>query len=405
VESDLSKKNGPLTGIRVIDLGQLIAGPFAATLLGDFGAEVIKIELPEVGDNIRDLGPRYKDTPLWWAVVGRNKKSVTLDLRKKAGQEIFKKIVAISDVLIENYLPGTLEKWNLGPEVLKAINPRLVFIRVSGFGQTGPYKTRYGYDRIALAVGGLMYISGYPELPPVRPGIPWADYTAGLFSALAAMMALYHRDGKNTGQGQMADIALYECIFRLLDWDALDYDTSGVIRERQGNFYPASAPANTYITSDDQYVVIACTNDRVFKKLVKIMGREDLLDDLNFNTQMKRIENQKVIDKIVADWVKLFKQKDLLKMLIDGGVPASSIYNIKDIFEDPHYQARESIVAVDDPGMGKVHMQGIVPRLSLTPGSLNSIGPKLGEHNKEIYQDLLSLDSSELDQLRLEGVI
>lgn len=405
-ENKKDKRNNlPLIGIRVIDLGQLIAAPFAATLLGDFGAEVIKVELPGIGDNIRELGPQFEDIPLWWAIEGRNKKSITLDLRQKSGQEIFKRLAAVSDVLIENYLPGTLEKWNLGPEELKFINPQLVIIRVSGFGQTGPYKERYGYDRIALGVGGVLYISGYPNMPPVRPGIAWGDYTAGLFSAFAAMVALYYRDIQEGRIGQIIDVALYECVFRLLEYCVPQYYFLGEIRERTGNLHPATAPGNTYATKDNQWVVVACTNNRVFQRLTKIMDREDLIIDFRFKDVPKRVKHQYEIDKIVGEWIKNYTLEEILQIFNEGGIPATSIYSIKDIFEDPHYHARNNILEVEDKLLGKVKMQGVVPKFSLTPGEVKNTGPTLGEHNKEIYENLLRLTPEEIAYLQKNNII
>jgi len=403
--NNIDKSNLPLKGIRVLDMGQLIAGPFAATLLGDFGAEVIKVELPGIGDNARDVGPRYKNVPLWWKVEGRNKKSITLDVRKESGQKILKRLVEISDVLIENYLPGTLEKWNLSPDELKSVNPDLVLIRVSAYGQTGPYSKRYGYDRIALAYSGILYFSGYPGETPVKPGIAWVDYTTGIFSAFAAMIALYSRDTKKGGTGQVADIALYECMFRIIEYCVPQYHFLGEIRERTGNRHPCTAPGNTYITKDNECIITACSNDRTFNRLAKVMGKEHLSGDPRFKDANTRIKNADEIEKIVQDWISQFTLKDLLKKLNEGGVPASKIFSIKDVFNDPHIQVRENILDVDDKFLGKVKMQGVVPKLSGTPGRVKSTGPELGEHNSEIYKDLLKLNQAEINLLRKGNVI
>lgn len=394
-----------LQGIRVIDCGQLVAGPFAATLLGEFGAEVIKVEQPGEGDSIRAGGPVYNDVPLWWAVEGRNKKSVTIDLRQPAGQEVFKKLVAVSDVLVENYLPGTLDRWSLGEEELRAVNQNMVIIHVSGFGQDGPYRNRYGFDRIAMAMGGILYLSGYPDLPPVRPGVPIIDYITGIFGALSAMMALYYRDARRK-EAQAVDIALYECAFRLLDYCVLDYHLTGTVRERNGNLYPVSAPANVYTTKDGKWLVLACANNRVFRRICQVMGREDLLEDPRFiNMRERGLYHQKEIDEIVAEWVAQHTFDELFPRLIENGVPAAPIYSIRDIFEDPHYRERGMLCEVDDPRLGKVKMQGVVPRFSATPGRVTSIGPELGQHTDEVLSQLLGFSAAEIADLRQKGVI
>jgi formyl-CoA transferase len=394
-----------LGGIRVIDCGQLLAGPFAATLLGEFGAEVIKVEQPGEGDNIRAVGPLYKEVPLWWAVEGRNKKSVTIDLRKATGQMVFKKLVSVSDVVVENYLPGTMAKWNLGDEELRAINKDIVIIHVSGFGQTGPYMNRYGFDRIALAMGGILHLCGYPDAPPVRPGVALVDYITGIFGALSAMMALYYRDARHK-EAQSVDVALYECAFRLLEYNVIDFALTQTTRERSGNFHPVSAPANIYTTKDNKWLVMACANDRVFRRLVKLMEREDILEDPRFsNMRVRSSKYQKEIDRIVAEWVSMHAFDDIFPKLIERGIPAAPIYNIQNIFEDPHYRERGMICEVDDPNLGKVKMQGVVPRFSATPGKVTSIGPKLGEHTDEILSKLLGFTTKEITDMKKDNVI
>jgi formyl-CoA transferase len=394
-----------LGGIRVIDCGQLIAGPFAATLLGEFGAEVIKVEQPGEGDNIRAVGPLYNEFPIWWAVEGRNKKSVTIDLRKAAGQRVFKKLVSVSDVLVENYLPGTMAKWNLSDEELRSVNKDIVIIHVSGFGQTGPYMNRYGFDRIALAVGGILHLCGYPDAPPVRPGVALVDYVAGIFGALSAMMALYYRDARGK-VAQSVDIALYECAFRILDYYVIDFALRQATRERSGNLHPVSAPANTYTTKDNQWLVLASANDRVFRRLVRLMEREDLLEDPRFSTMRSRsLYHQKEIDGIVAEWISKQTFEEIFPKLIERGIPAAPIYNIQNIFEDPHYRERGIICEIDDPTLGKVKMQGVVPRFSATPGKVTSIGPRLGEHTSQILSELLGFTAEEIADMKKDNVI
>jgi crotonobetainyl-CoA:carnitine CoA-transferase CaiB-like acyl-CoA transferase len=394
----------PLSGIRILDLGTRIAAPFAATLLADFGAEVIKVELPGRGDFMRAIGPFADGYSLWWAVEGRNKKSITLDLRQARGQELLKRLVRVSDVVVENFQPGTLESWGLGFDSLRAEQPRLILTRASVYGQTGPYRDRPGLDRNGIGFGGLLYITGYAERPPVRPGIIISDYLTGVFNAFAIMMALYHRD-VHRGPGQSVDLALYESVFRILEHTAAAYDRLGVVREREGNRLRNSAPLDNWETSDGKFICIVAAGDALFPRLVRAMEREDLLTDPRFASLAQRAEHGDAINEIVGAWVKRHTAAEVEHKLLAAQVPVTRAYSIADIFADPHYAEREDIIVVDDPTIGPVRMQGVYPRLSATPGSVRRGAPKLGEHNDEIYRTLLELSADEMEELRREKVI
>lgn len=394
----------PLSGIRILDLGTRIAAPFAATLLADFGAEVIKVELPRTGDFMRSIGPFDDGYSLWWAVEGRNKKSITLDLRKPRGQELVRRLVALSDVVVENFQPGTMDGWGLSYEALREIRPGLILTRASVYGQTGPYRDRPGLDRNGIGFGGLLYITGYPDRPPVRPGVIISDYLTGVFNAFAIMVALYHRDVRDGG-GQTADLALYESVFRILEHTVAAYDRLGTVRGREGNRLRNSAPLDNWETSDGQFVCIVAAGDALFPRLCHAMGREDLLRDPRFASLAKRAENGDAINRIVGEWVRGQTAEEVEKVLVDAQVPVTRAHSIADIFADPHYAAREDIVVVDDPTIGPLRMQGVYPRLSETPGRIRRGAPKLGEHNDEIYSALLGLSPAEVEDLQREGVI
>jgi succinyl-CoA---D-citramalate CoA-transferase len=394
----------PLEGVRILDLGTRIAAPFAATLMADFGAEVIKVELPGAGDFMRSIGPFAEGYSLWWAVEGRNKKSITLDLRRPRGQELLKRLVALSDVAVENFQPGTLEEWGLGYEALRAINPGLILTRASVYGQTGPYRDRPGLDRNGIGFGGLLYITGYRDRPPVRPGIIISDYLTGVFNAFAIMMALYHRD-VHRGRGQWVDLALYESIFRVLEHTVAGYDRLGTVREREGNRLRNSAPLDNWETKDGEFVCIVAAGDGLFPRLARAMGREDLLKDPHFASLRDRAENADAINAIVGDWVRQHTAAEVEAILVAAKVPVTRAYSMADIAADPHYQARDDIVSVDDPTIGPVRMQSVYPRLSETPGRIRRGAPKLGEHNDEIYGSLLGLSPEEIAALRADGTI
>jgi formyl-CoA transferase len=399
------KSRGPLEGIRILDLSTVIAAPYGAALLGDFGAEVIKIEMPEVGDPLRNLGPYYKGEGLRWPGMSRNKKSITLDLRQEEGKEILRKLVSKSDMVIENFRTGTLEKWGIGYEELKKYNPDLVMIRVTGYGQTGPYSHKAGFGTPATAFSGFTYLHGYPDRPPISPSFSLADYVTGIYVAFAAVTALYHRDCQDGGTGQYVDVSLYESMFRMMEFLITDYDQTGNIKERSPGLSGHSAPAGNFLTKDGQWIILVTSSDKTFERLAKAMNREDMLTDERYHTNSVRLTRFDEVNGIVSDWVKT-KTKDELQHLLDEcGVPMSQIYSIKDIYEDPQYQARENIVEVEHPRLGRVKIPGVVPKFSETPGSIRQIAPDLGEHNDEILKDLLELDGETIASLKEKKVI
>jgi len=394
----------PLDGVRVIDLSTVIAGPHCATLLGEFGADVIKVELPGVGDSLRKFWPQYNGTALIWRVEARNKRCITLDMRKPKGQEIIRRLVAISDIVVENFRPGTLERWNLGYEQLKEVNPGLVMVRVTGYGQFGPFKDKPGFGRIAAAYGGLSFLTGYPDRPPVIPGtasIP--DYLTGVYGALGAMMALRYRE--KTGIGQYVDIALYEPVLRILEEVPAAYHKMGIVRQRLGTGSMNAVPHNHYTTKDGRYIAVACTNDTMFRRLVTAMGRPELADDPRFCSNAQRVAHREETDAMVQEWIGSFTAEEVMAILEANEVPNGLLYSVEDMFKDPQYQARENIISVEDPTDGEIKMCSVVPRLSETPGRVESTGPEMGAHNREVYCDLLGYSEEELAQMRAEGIV
>jgi succinyl-CoA---D-citramalate CoA-transferase len=402
--------SGPLTGVRVLDLGTRIGAPFAATLLADMGAEVIKVELPGQGDFMRTIGPFVDGYSLFWAVEGRNRKSVTCDLRKPAGQALLKRLVPHADVVVENFQPGTLEGWGLGYDALAALNPAIILTRVSVYGQTGPYRDRPGLDRNGIALGGLLYITGYPDRPPVRPGLIVSDYLTAVFNAFAIVSALYERDrrARESGaapRGQWVDLSLYESILRVMEHTLATYDRTGAVREREGNRLRNSAPLDNWETKDGKYVCIIAAGDGLFPRLCRAMKREDLLREERFSTMARRAEHGDEINEVVAEWVRARTAREIQDVLEANEVPFGIAYSVADIFADPHVAARGNIETVDDPTIGPVRMQGVYPRFSRTPGAIRSGAPTLGAHNDEVYRGLLGMTAEEIDTLRRERVI
>lgn len=393
-----------LGDVRVIELGQLLAGPFCGQLLADFGAEVIKVEDPGRGDPMRQWGrEKPHGLSLWWPVVARNKKSITCDLRTAEGQDLVRKLIADSDVLLENFRPGTLERWGMSAQELWRLNPRLVITRVTGFGQTGPYAPRAGYGSIGEAMGGIRYVTGEPDRPPSRTGISLGDSLAATFACIGTLVALHHRE--HTGRGQVVDSAIYEAVLALMESLIPEWQIAGYQRERTGSVLPNVAPSNVYPTSDGEAILVAANQDTVFRRLTDLMGRSQLAGDERFATHGARGANAEELDKIIATWTAEHQADELLDMLAAGGVPAGRIYRAKDMLADPHFAARESIVRVAHPELGDVAMQNVFPRLSATPGTVRHPGPELGEHNEEIYRGLLGLGTEELGRLREAGVI
>lgn len=403
-QDNTSARKGPLASLRVLDLGTMVAGPVAATLMADFGAEVIKVEQPGTGDTIRDLGPFLEGESLWWNVEGRNKKSVTIDLRQKEGQELLKKLVASADAVVENFRPGTLEKWNLGYPELAKVNPGLVMLSVSGFGQTGPYAQRAGYDRIGLAFSGVMDMTGYADRPPVRLGISIADYATATLGAFSVMMALYHRDA-NGGTGQQIDLALYESMFRFTDSMSLAYDRLGMVRKRTGNVHQAAAPGNNFATKDGRFLTMTISGDTLFQRLCQAMGRPDMAADPRYASHSLRWQHVQELNDLVGAWIVGSEVSAVATALTNHGIPFALALSIVDIFEDPHYEARGNLETVAHPTLGPLRMQGVVPKLSGTPGGPIAAAPTLGANNEEVFLGSLGMDRAELDALRAHGVV
>lgn len=377
--------NGPLHGLKVLELGQLVAAPFATRLLAEFGAEVIKVEPPEKGDPIRNWRYVEDGTSLWWYVQSRNKKSITLNLGSEEDQELIRQLAKEVDIVVENFRPGRLEKWGIGYEDLKRVNPRIIMVRISGFGQTGPYRDKPGFGSVAEAMGGLRYLTGYPDRAPTRVGISLGDSIAGIYGALGALMAVYHRD-INGGQGQYIDVALYETIFSLMESMVPEYDRAGVVRERTGSTLPGIAPSNTYLTKDGKYVVIGGNGDGIFIRLMETVGRPELGTDERFSSNQKRSDHMEYLDGVIEEWTKGHDLKTVLEALDAAAVPAGPIYSIADIVEDMQFQMRGMIETMNVAGIGELKVPGIVPKLSETPGQIRWAGPKLGEHNDEIFE-------------------
>ncbi|MHB1065811.1 MAG: CaiB/BaiF CoA transferase family protein [Candidatus Nanopelagicales bacterium] len=385
---------GPLAGFRVIELGQLIAGPFAGQLLGDLGAEVIKIELPGEGDPLRHWGQLTPEgESLWWSVIGRNKKSVAIDVRTDAGRSALLRLVAVADVLIENFRPGTLETWGLSYDVLEAANPGIVLVRISGFGQSGPYANRAGFGAIGEAMGGLRAVMGDPDRPPVRAGIAVGDAMSGALGALGAVAALLER--RTSGRGQVLDVALYESVLTFMESLVTEYDVSDRIRPRTGATLPGVAPSNVYPTRDGREVLIAGNQDSVFRRLAGVMGAPGLADDPRFATHVARGERQFELDALVSAWTATLTAGQIIDVLAAAGVPAGSIYQAPDMLADPHFAARDAIIDVAHPTLGTIKMQNVAPRASRTPGRVNWPGPALGAHTAEIMGGLLGFTDAE----------
>lgn len=401
--TDSAFKNGPLADLRVLELGTLLAGPFCGQLLGDMGAEIIKIEPPGQGDPMRVWGRQKPGEPsLWWPVVGRNKKAITLDLRQAEGQALMKQLVAKADFVLENFRPGTMEKWGLGYADLAAINPKLIMIRVSGFGQTGPRAQDAGFGAIGEAMGGLRYVVGDPSTPPSRMGISIGDSLAATFACVGALSALHYRE--KTGRGQVVDSAIYEAVLNMMESLITDYDKRQFIRERTGAILPNVAPSNVYPTSDG-LVLIAANQDTVFGRLCEAMGQPALAKDARYVNHQARGAHQRELDDLVGAWTKTLTTRDVLASMSKHGVPAGLIYRAPDMLEDEHFQARDAIVEVPHPAFGTLKMQNVAPKLSETPGGIRGPSPELGQHNDEVYLNLLGLPRERYDALRTAKVI
>jgi len=393
----------PLEGIRVLEMGQLLAGPFAGSVLGYFGAEVIKVE-PPGGDPIRGWRVVRDGTSLWWASLGRNKKSVTLDLSTERGRALAKSLAGKCDVLIENFRPGTLEKWGMAPEALKALNPRLIVARVSGYGQTGPYAARPGFASVCEAFAGFRYVNGFPDRPPVRPNLSIGDTLAGLHAVIGVLLALTARLRERAAAGQVVDVAIYESVFNLLEAVVPEYDGAGVVREPSGSTITGIVPTNTYQCADGRYIVIGGNGDSIYQRLMRAIGRPEMAEDPRFATNAKRVENEKEIDGAILAWTGTLDSGAALEVLRRAEVPNGPIYSVADMMADPHFNARGMFETVQVAGK-PLRIPAIPPRLGDTPGRTDAPGPALGAHTDEVLEALLGLGAEARAELRGAGVI
>lgn len=395
---------GPLAGLKVLDLSRVLAGPWASQLLADLGADVVKVEPPGTGDTMRQWGAVQKEgKSLWWPVIARNKRSVTLDLRGEEGQAILRGLAAEADVLIENFRPGTLEKWGLGPDALAAINPRLIVGRVSGFGQTGPYRNRVGFGAIAEAMAGLRNLAGFPDRPPPRVGVSIGDSLAGMFTTIGILAALEARH--RTGRGQVVDVGITDSVLGILESVIPECGATGNVRGRTGSTLPGIAPSNLYPTAEGSWILIAGNGDAIFRRLAEAMGRPELGTDPRYATHRERGKRQEELDGIVADWTRTRTLPELLALMEEHGVPAGPVSDASDVAANPHFRERGAVVEVGSEEYGTLLMQGVVPRLSETPGSIRWVGPALGSHTDEVLAERLGLDAEALAALRARGVI
>ncbi|MDP3250366.1 MAG: CoA transferase [Hydrogenophaga sp.] len=399
-----SAATGPLKGLRILDLSTVIAGPWASTLLADLGADVLKVEMPGTGDPLRALPPYKEGVPLWWKAANRNKRGITLDLRREEGRELLGRMLPEHDVIVENFRPGTLDRWNITKEWLHGINPRLIILRLTGFGQTGPYRNRPGFARVFEAMTGFTNICGEPDRPPLHLGFPVADAVGGLFGALGILSALYHQRQNGETRGQEIDCSMMESMFRVLDFLPIEYDQLGVVRQRSGNTSQYAAPGNVYKTADGRWASIAASTQRIYERLCAALGRVDLVSDPRFATNRERVAHRAELDAILSSEISRYRIDELDRMLEAHEVGFSPIYDIADIFKDAHYAARNAIVSVPDAELGTVRMQSVVPAFSDTPCAVRQAGPSLGQHNADVFRQL-GLTDAQMEGLRAAGVI
>jgi crotonobetainyl-CoA:carnitine CoA-transferase CaiB-like acyl-CoA transferase len=394
----------PLEGLRVIDCATLFAGPVIASLMGDYGADVVKIEHPR-GDGLRSMGWQKDGVSLWWALVARNKRCITLKLSDERGQELLRRLVRDADVLIENFRPGTMERWNLGPDVLLAANPGLVMVRTTGFGQTGPYRSLPGFGTLAESISGFAHINGWPDKPPALPPFALGDGIAALTGCAAAMFALWWREHGGDGRGQVIDLSIYEPLFWLLGPQALVYDQLGVVQGRTGNRAPFTAPRNAYQTKDGRWLGLSASAQSIAERVMRIVGREDIVSEPWFGDHSGRLEHVDELDEIIQEWIGRRTTEEVLERFAEAEAAIAPIYSIEDIVRDPQYLARETITEVPHPKLGSILMQNVIPRLTETPGRIDHPGPELGEHNEEVYLGELGLSRQELAELDEAGVV
>lgn len=397
--------SGPLGGLKVLDISTIIAGATASTMLADFGADVVKVELPGRGDGLRDLPPHKNGEPLWWKVTNRNKRGMTLDIRKPEGAELFKRMIANFDVLVENFRPGTLEKWSLGPEVLHALHPGLTILRVSAFGQTGPYARRPGFARVGEAMSGFQTLIGDSDGPPTHPGYPIADPITGLYGTIGVLLALLERRNNPDRRGQVIDVSLTESMFRMLDFLTIEYDQLGAVRGRVGNRNPYAAPGNVYKARDGRWITIPASTQALFERLMTAVERPDLAADPRYSDNIKRVENPDELETAIADWVARHDAEDACRILDANSVANAPVKTIDELFDDPHFEAAGMIVEVPDAALGTVRMQGVTPRLSATPGRVHRTGPAHGAETDDIVAEELGLSEAEIAALRSAGAI
>jgi crotonobetainyl-CoA:carnitine CoA-transferase CaiB-like acyl-CoA transferase len=400
---NIKAQDKPLRGMRVIEMGQLIAGPFTGSVLGYFGAEVIKIE-PPTGDPVRYWRLTENNTSYWWHSVSRNKKSITINLKTEKGRQIAKDLILESDVLIENFKPGTLEKWGMSPDDLKKDNPGLITARISGYGQTGPRSHLPGYASVCEGYGGFRYVNGYPDRPPVRPNLSIGDTLAGLHAAMGVMLAYIQREKDPDGKGQVVDAAIYESVFNMMEAVVPEYSGSGAIREPSGSTITGIAPTNTYITSNNKYVIIGGNGDSIFKRLMNAIGRPDMANDPKLEENQGRVDNEKEIDAAIEKWTKDHTSDEVLSIMDEVSVPAGPILSVEDMMKDEHYIARGMFQEVEANGR-TLHIPAMLPILTETPGTTEWPGPALSEHTDEILSELLGKDEGEITQLRKDGVL
>ncbi len=394
----------PLDGVRVLEMGQLIAGPFAGCVLAYFGAEVIKIEPPGSGDALRNWRVLKDGTSLWWRSLGRNKKSVSVNLRSDEGRDIVRRLATQSDVLIENFRPGTLEKWGLDPETLKSANPKLIVARISGYGQTGPYASRPGFASVCEGLGGFRYLNGFPGQPPVRPNLSMGDTLAGLHAVIGVLLALHQRSGAGAGQGQVVDVAIYESVYNMLEAVVPEFDGAGVVRGPSGSTLTGIVPTNTYLCADGKYVIIGGNGDSIFRRLMTAAGRPDMAADPRLGNNAGRVAHQEEVDEAISRWTANLQSAELLQILEQAEVPCGPIYSVADMMADPQYQARGMFEAVSVDG-SELKIPAILPILKDSPGRTEWAGPEVGAHNGEILRDRLGLGDEEIETLKAGGII
>jgi len=400
-----SDQNQPLHGLRILDISTMIAAPVASTLLADFGAEVIKVELPGVGDVMRQLPPHKDGKPLWWKVTNRNKKGMTLDLRKEEGKEVFRRMIPKFDVLTENFRPGTLDRYGFSRDVLKELNPDLIILRITGYGQTGPMSSRPGFARIAEAYSGFTALCGTPDRPPMHIGYPVADGITGMFGAIGILIACFRQKTRKDAHGEEIDLSLVDSMLRMLEFSVIEYDQLGTIRERSGNRSQYAGPSNVYLTKDEKWFSMSASAQPVFERFAHTMERPDLIEDPKFSTNSARVKNAEALDQIISPWVATHTMDEIMAIFDRDGISGGPINDARDVLESDHLQHRKSFVEVEDSELGTVTMQNVIPLMSEAPGKVHSTGPTLGQDNDEILSSMLGLSAEEITDLRIKKVI